>query len=237
MSVPRFDLASSLVFKFNVSLLLLFGHVLLLATPWTAGIQAPLSSTISWSLLIFISTELTMPSNHLILYHPLLLPPIFPSIRVFFSELALHIKWPKYWNLSFSNSSSNEYSELISFRVDWFDLLAVQGTLKTFLQCQIIITITDYNGLPSWLNSKESACNAKATGDVGLIPGLGRSLGGEHGNPLQYSCLENLMDRGGWQATVHGVAKSWTWLKWLSTHVYMYQNIIVIPDYNNYTKL
>ena len=102
--------------------------------------------------------------------------------------------------LQLQHQSSKEYSGLISFRIDWFDLHSVQGTLKSFLWCQIIITITDYNGLPSWLNSKESACNAEATGDVGLIPGLGRSLGGEHGNPLQYSCLENLIDRGGWQA-------------------------------------
>ena len=125
---------------------------------------------------------------------------------------------------------------------NWFslgltDLISLQSKgLSSFLWCQIIITITDYIGLPSWLSSKESACNAEATGDVGLIPGLGRSLGGEHGNLLQYSCLENLMDRGGWQATVHGVAKSWTWLKGLSTHVHMHQNAIVIPDCNNYTK-
>ena len=88
-----------------------------------------------WSLLKLMSTESVMPSNHLILCRPLLLwPSIFPSIRVFSSELALHIRWPKYWSFSFSISPSNEYSGLVSFRIDWFDLLAVQGTLKSPLQ-------------------------------------------------------------------------------------------------------
>ena len=94
----------------------------------------PLSSTISWSLLKLISIESVMPSNHLILHRPHLLPSIFPSIRGFSSESALHIRWPKYWNFSFSNSPSNEYSGLISFRIYWCDLLAVQGTLKSLLQ-------------------------------------------------------------------------------------------------------
>ena len=101
----------------------------------TAAHQASLSLTISRSLLKLMSTELMMPSNHLILCCPLLfLPSIFPSIRDFSSELALHIQWPKYWSFSFSISPSNEYSGLISFRIDWFDLLAVQGTLKSLLQ-------------------------------------------------------------------------------------------------------
>ena len=96
----------------------------------TAACQAPLPSTISQSLLRFISIELEMLYNHLILCQPLLLPPsIFPSIRIFSSESALHISWPKYW--SFSISPSNEYSGLIFFRIDWFDLLAAQGTLKS----------------------------------------------------------------------------------------------------------
>ena len=100
----------------------------------TAVRQAPLSSTIPWSLLKFMSVESVTLSNHLILCHPLLLPPsIFPSIRVFSNELALRIRWRKYWNFSFSISPSNEYSGLISFRTDWFDL-AVQGTLKSLLQ-------------------------------------------------------------------------------------------------------
>ena len=101
-------------------------------TPWTTAYQASLSITNSLSLFKFKSM---MPSNHFILCHPLLfLPSIFPSIRVFSSESVLHIRWPKYWNFSFSISPSNEYSGLISFRMDWFDLLAVQGTLKSLLQ-------------------------------------------------------------------------------------------------------
>ena len=105
------------------------------ATPLTAIRQASLSITNSWSLLKFMSIELVRPSNHLILYHPLLfLPSIFPSIRVFSNESALCIRWPKYWSFSFSISPSNEYSGLISFRIDPFGLLAVQGTLKSLLQ-------------------------------------------------------------------------------------------------------
>ena len=105
------------------------------ATPWTAACQAPLSITVSWSLLRFMFTESVMPSNHLILYRLLLLlPPVFPSIRVFSNESAHRIRWPKYWSFSFSISPSNEYSGLIFFRIDWFDLLAVQGTLKSLLQ-------------------------------------------------------------------------------------------------------
>ena len=108
-------------------------HVPLFTTPWTAAYQAFLSFTISQSLLKIKSIESIMPSNHLILCHPLLpLLSIFPSIRVFYSELALYIRWPKYWSFSFSISPSNEYSELVSFRIDWFYLLAVQGTLKVF---------------------------------------------------------------------------------------------------------
>ena len=101
---------------------------------WTAARQATLAFTISWSFLRIIAIELVMPSNHLILCHPLLLlPSIFPSIRVF-SESILHIRWPKYWSFSFSISPSSEYSGLISFRINWFDLLVVQGTLKSLLQ-------------------------------------------------------------------------------------------------------
>ena len=106
-------------------------HVQLCASPWTAARQASLSITNSKSLLKLMSFELVMPSNHLTLCCPLLLPPsIFPSIRVFSSELALYIMWPKYWSFSFSISPSNEYSGMISFRMDWLDLLAVQGTLQ-----------------------------------------------------------------------------------------------------------
>ena len=100
-----------------------------LATLWTAARQASLSIINSQSLLKLMSTKLVMPSNHLILCHPLLLPSIFPSIRVFPKESVLHVRWPKYWSFSFSIRPSNEYSGLISFRMNWFDLLAVQGTL------------------------------------------------------------------------------------------------------------
>ena len=110
-------------------------RVQLFATPWTAGRQASLSITNSQSLLKLMSVELVMSSNHLILCRPLLLlPSIFPSIRVFSNESALRIGWPKYWSFSFSISPSDEYLGLISFRMDWLDLLAVQGTLKSLLQ-------------------------------------------------------------------------------------------------------
>ena len=104
-------------------------------TPWTAACQASLSINNSQSLLKLMPIESAMPFNHLILRCPLLLPPsIFPRIRVFSNESALRIRWPKYWSFSFSISPFNEYSGLISFRIDWFDLLAVQGTLKSLLQ-------------------------------------------------------------------------------------------------------
>ena len=108
-------------------------HVQLFVTPWTAACQASLSFTISHSLLKLMSIDLVMASNHLILCHPLLLlPSVFPSIRVFSNESALHIRWPKYQ--SFSISPADEYSDVISFRIEWFDLLAVQSTLKSLLQ-------------------------------------------------------------------------------------------------------
>ena len=110
-------------------------HVWLFATPWTAAPQASLSITNTWSLLKLMSISSVMPSNHLILCCPLLLLPlIFPSIRVFSNESALHIRWPKYWSFSFSISPCNEYSGLISFRMDWLDLLVLQGILKSLLQ-------------------------------------------------------------------------------------------------------
>ena len=114
----------------------LLSCVRLFATPWTAERRASLSITNSQSLLTLVH-ELVMPSNHLILCGPLLLPPlIFPSIRVFSSESALCLRWPKYWSFSFNISPSNEYSGLISFRIYWLDLLPVQGTLKNLLQHQ-----------------------------------------------------------------------------------------------------
>ena len=117
-------------------------------TPWTAALQASLSITNSQRLLKLISIESMMPSNHLILCRPLLLlPSIFPSIRVFSKESVLCIRWPKYWSFSFSISPSSEYSGLIYFRVDWFNLLAVQGTLKSLPQhhsskASIILTLS-----------------------------------------------------------------------------------------------
>ena len=113
----------------------MFSCVQFFVTPWTAALKASLSFTISQNLLKLMSIELVMPSNPLILCFPLLfLPLIFPSIRVFSNELVLHIRWPKYWSFSFSISPSNEYSGLISFTIDWFDVLAIQGTLKHFFQ-------------------------------------------------------------------------------------------------------
>ena len=119
----------------NASSVQSLSFVWLFETPWTAALQAFLSITNSWSLLKLVSIELVMPSNHLILYRPLLLlPSVFPSIRVFSSESVLHIMWPKYLSFSFSISPSNEYSGPISFRIEGFDILAVQGALRSLLQ-------------------------------------------------------------------------------------------------------
>ena len=133
LSCERFCVLSweALVWRVAVHSL---SRIQLLATPWTLARQAPLSFTISRRLLKFMSIELVMPSNHLVLCRPLLLlPSILLSIRVVSNEPVLHIRWPKYWSFSFSISPSNEYSGLISFRIDWFDLLAIQGTLKSRL--------------------------------------------------------------------------------------------------------
>ena len=131
-------------------------HVQLIATPWTAACQASLSITNSWSLPKPMSIELVMPSNHLILCCPLLfLPSIFPNIRVFSNESARHIRWPGYWSFSFNISPSNEHSGLISFRMDWLDLLAVQKTptpqlksinssVLSFLYSPILTSVHDY---------------------------------------------------------------------------------------------
>ena len=113
----------------------LHSRVRLFVTPWTAACQACLSITNSQSSLKLMSIESVMPSNHLILCRPhLLLPSVFPSIRIFSKESVLRIRWAEYWSFSFSISPSNEYSVLISFRIDWFDVLVVQGTLKSLLQ-------------------------------------------------------------------------------------------------------
>ena len=110
----------------------LLSRVRLFATPWTVACQASQSTTNSQSLRKLMSIESVMPSNHLILCRPLLLPPsIFPSIRVFSNQSVLHIRWPRYWSFSFNISPSNEYSGLISFRMDWLEFLAVEGTLKS----------------------------------------------------------------------------------------------------------
>ena len=122
----------------DISSVQLFSHIWLIATPWTATWQASLSITKSQSLHKLMSIESVMPSNHLILCHPiLLLPSIFPSIRVFSNESALRIRWPKYRSFSFNISPSKEHPGLISFRMDWLDLLAVQGTLKSLLQSTV----------------------------------------------------------------------------------------------------
>ena len=124
-----------LVFSHMSSVHQSLSRIRLFATPWTAAHQASLSITNSQSSPKLMSVESVMPSRHLILCHPLLLlPPIRLSIRVFYNESALHIKWPKYWSFSFNISNSNEHPGLISFRMDWLDLLAVQGTLKSLLQ-------------------------------------------------------------------------------------------------------
>ena len=123
------------IYRFQFSSVQSLSRVRLFVTPWTAARQASLSITNSLSLFKFMSIESVMPSNHLILGHPLLLlPSIFPSIRVFSNESVLHIRWPMYWSFSFSISPSNVYAGLISFRINWLDLLAVQGTLKSLLQ-------------------------------------------------------------------------------------------------------
>ena len=128
-----------IVFIYLVESVQSLSCVRLFATSWTAAHQASLSITKSLSLLKLMSIESPMPSNH-IFYCPLiLLPSIFPSIRIFSSELVLCVRWPKYWSFSFNISPSNEYSELISFRNDWFDLLAVQGTLESLLKNYLFI--------------------------------------------------------------------------------------------------
>ena len=188
----------------------LLGHVRLLATPWTASCQAFLSF-ISQSLFKFMSIESVIPSNHLNLCHPLLLPPIFPSIRVFSNELAICIRWPEYWRFSFSISASNEYSGLISFRIYWFDLLAVQGTLRSLLQhhslkasvlqcsaffiVQLSHTVHDY-----WKNHSFNTTDLCRQSNVCLLCNTLSRVGSGEGNgtPLQYSCLKNPMRGGAW---------------------------------------
>ena len=159
-----------------------------------------------------------MPSNHLILYHPLLLlPSIFPSIRILSNESVLHIRWPKYWSFSFSISPSNEYSGLISFRMDWLDLLAVQGILKSLLH-----TVELHHSSKALILQHSAFFIVQISHHRWTFFGkimsllfnmLSRLLIGEgNGTPLQYSFLENPRDGGTWWAEVHGVAKSRTQL-------------------------
>ena len=130
LNIQKTNMASG-----STSSVQLLSHVQLFVTPWTGAHQASLSITNSRSLLKLMSIEWVMPSNHLIFCHPLLLPPsIFPSTRVFSNESVLHIRWPEYWSFSFNISPTNEHPGLISFMMDWLDLLAVQGTLKSLLQ-------------------------------------------------------------------------------------------------------
>ena len=135
LGILRFHKSKPPFVKLKINSVQSLSHVRLFVILWTVACQACLSITSSQSLLKLMSIESVIPSNHLILCRPLLLlPSILPSIRVFSNESILHIRWPKYWNFSFNISPSNEYSGLISFRMDWLDLLAVQGTLKRLLQ-------------------------------------------------------------------------------------------------------
>ena len=170
------------------------------ATSWIAARQAPLSFNISQNLLKLMSIESVMPSNHFILYSPH--SPFafnFPSIRVFSSESALCIRWWKYWRFSFSIILSNEYSGLISFRTDWFELHAVQGTPKSLLQHH------SSKALILW-------CWVFFIVQLTFIHDYWKNNSLDNGTPLQYSCLENPMDGGAWWAAVHGVTKSQTQL-------------------------
>ena len=154
-------------------------RVPLFATPWTAARQASLFITNSQSLLKLTSIELVMLSNHLILCHPLFPPSIFPSIRVFSNESVLLIKWPQYWSFSFSISLSNEYSGLISFRIDWFDFLAVQGSLKSLLQHRSSkASIFQHSALYLYTaqmatHSSILAWRIPGTGEPGGLPSMG----------------------------------------------------------------
>ena len=150
-----------------------------------------------------------MPSNHLILCHPLLLlPSIFPSIRVFSNESALHISWPKFWSFSLNISLSKEHSGPISFRMDWLDLLVVQGTLKSLLQHHSSKASILWHSCMAQLVKNPPAMWETWVQSLGWEDPLDEG----NGNPLQYSCLENPMDRGAWWAILHRVAKSWTQL-------------------------
>ena len=185
-------------------------------TPWTAARQDSLSITNSQSLLKLMSIKLVMPSKHLNLCCPLLLPSIFPSIEVSSNQSVLCSKRTNYWSFSFTISPSSEYPRLISFRIDWFDLFAVQGTLQSVLQhhsskpsmlphstflmvhlaqMDLMVNLSSGLGFPGGSEGKGSPRDA---GNQGLILRSGRSPGEGNGNAIQYSFLENSMDRGVW---------------------------------------
>ena len=199
-------------------------RVWLFETSWTAARQAPLSFTISWSLLKFMSIELMMPSNHLILCHPLLLlPSIFPSIKVFSTESALHIRWPKYWSFSFNISPSNEYTQSTRSRLRGTVRIRIKASPpsteketefgNTFLPTHLkLFSPYSKNGFLGGSVVKNPPANARGSGDTDSIPRSGKSPGGGNGNPPQYSFQEYPTDRGTWWAIVHGVTKSQTWL-------------------------
>ena len=176
--------------RFSRSVAQSLSRVRLFATPWITARQASLSITNSQSLFKLMSIESVMPSSCLILCHPLLLPSIPPSIRVFSNESTLRMRWPKYLSFTFSISPSNEHPGLISFRMDWLDLLGVQGTLKSLLQ--------HHSSKASILRCSaffivQLSCPYMTT-DIEYWLGCGEGSG----NPLESSCLENPMDRGAW---------------------------------------
>ena len=187
-----------------------------LCDPWIAARQASLSITNSWNSLKLMSVELVMPSSHLILCRPLLLPPMPPSIRVFSNESTLPMRWPKYWSFSFSIIPSKEIPGLISFRMDWLDLLAVQGTLKSLLQhhsskASILwrsAFFTDQLSHPYMTTGKTIALTRRTF--VGKVISLLFNMLSR----LVITFLPRLvMDRKAWRAVIHGVAKSRTWLR------------------------
>ena len=149
------------------------------------------------------SIESVMPSSHLILCRPLLLPPIPPSIRVFSNESTLHMRWPKYWSFSFSIILSKEHPGLISFRMDWLDLLESKGLSRVFSNYTKCLKHCMLKAFSIMASTDWAIKSTVLVMDILNSPGEG------HGNPLQCSCLENSMDRGAWWATVHVVTKSW----------------------------
>ena len=205
-------------------------RVQLFETPWIAARQASLSITNPQSSLKLMSIESMMPSSHLIRCRPLLLLPLIPlSIRVFSSESTLHMRWPKYWSFSFSISLSNEHPGLISFRVDWLDLLAVQGTLKSLLQHRsskssilwhsafFTVQLSHPYMTTYWspnLSLSYISFTSVFVSRCGQYNWVGTHPGEGNANPLQYSRLENFVDRGAWWAIYSPWDSSWTRLSY-----------------------